>query len=113
MWVVFANCKQKTDAVSHYQLREELGPRVTAEHGRLFLTEGEGPSAWAANTWFDVQEVAIESIGDAAARLKAVQRNWAGYAPLHHRRAKLIVEKLPHVSAKPLSFGALLPTSPT
>lgn len=94
------------------QLREELEPRTLSEHGRLFLAEGDAPAAWAANTWFDVQEVAIESIGDAAAKLKAIQRNWAPYAPLHHRRAKLIVEKLPHVSAKPLTFGQSLPTAP-
>lgn len=94
------------------QLRHELGGRVTAEHGRLFLAEGEAAAAWAANTWFDVQEVAIGSIGDAAAKLKAIQRNWWPYAPLHHRRAKLIVEKLPHVSARPLVFGAALPAAP-
>lgn len=94
------------------QLKVELGDRVVAEHGRLLLAEGEAPAAWAANTWFDVQEVAIESIGDAAAKLKSIQRNWAAYAPLHHRRAKLIVEKLPHVSAKPLTFGQPLPAAP-
>lgn len=94
------------------QLREELRSRILSEHGRLFLAEGEEVAAWAANVWFDVQEIAIESIGDAAAKLKAIQRNWAAYAPLHHRRAKLIVEKLPHVSAKPLSFGAPLPAAP-
>lgn len=94
------------------QLREELAGRVTAEHGRLLLADGDGAAAWAANTWFDVQEAAIESIGDAASKLKAIQRNWAAYAPLHHRRAKLIVEKLPHVSAKPLTFGQPLPAAP-
>ena len=95
------------------QLREELGLRVAAEHERLLLTDGEPvPSAWAANTWFDVQEVHIESIGDAASKLKSIQRNWAAYAPLHHRRAKLVVERLPHVSAKPLTFGQPLPAAP-
>lgn len=94
------------------QLRQELGSRILSEHGRLFLAEGDAPAAWAANTWFDGQEVTIDSIGDAAAKLKNIQRNWAVYAPLHHRRAKLIVEKLPHVSAKPLEFGKPLPAAP-
>lgn len=95
------------------QLREELGSRILFEHDRLFVAGDDGPpAAWAANTWFDVQEVAIESIGDAAAKLKAIQRNWAAYAPVHHRRARLIVEKLPHVSAKPLEFGRPLPAAP-
>lgn len=95
------------------QLRHELGGRVVGEHGRLLLAEGEPvEAAWAANIWFDVQEVAIGSIGDAAAKLKAIQRNWVAYAPLHHRRAKLITEKLPHVSAKPPVFGAPVPAAP-
>ncbi len=94
------------------QLRIELGDRLRAEHGRLFIAEGDEHCAWAANTWFDVQETEIASIGDAAAKLKAIQRNWVAYAPLHHGRAKLITEKLPHVSGKPLSFGAPLPAAP-
>ena len=34
------------------------------------------------------------------------------YAPLHHRRAALIQERLPHVSAKPIVFPAKAPTAP-
>jgi 23S rRNA (cytidine2498-2'-O)-methyltransferase len=34
------------------------------------------------------------------------------YAPLHHRRANLIQERLPHVSAKPIAFPAAAPTAP-
>lgn len=94
------------------QLRTELGDRLRAEHGRLMLAEGEGPVSWAANIWQDVQETEIGSIGDAAAKLKAIQRNWVAYAPLHHGRIKLITEKLPHVSGKPLTFGVPLPTAP-
>src|SRR4029077_9537168 len=36
----------------------------------------------------------------------------AMYAPLHHRRAALIQERLPHVSAKPIIFPAAAPTAP-
>jgi len=98
------------------QLHEELrraGVRVTVAHDRLLITDGEAvPSAWAANVWHDVQDVAIESIGDAAQRLRAVQRNWAMYAPLHHRRAALIAERLPYVSAKKLEFPDAAPAAP-
>jgi 23S rRNA (cytidine2498-2'-O)-methyltransferase len=94
------------------QLRIELGERLRAEHGRLLIADGEEPCAWAANTWFDVQETQITSIGDAATKLKAIQRNWVPYAPQHHGRAKLIVEKLPHVSGKALTFGVPLPAAP-
>jgi 23S rRNA (cytidine2498-2'-O)-methyltransferase len=34
------------------------------------------------------------------------------YAPLHHRRASLIQERLPHVSAKPIVFPAAAPMAP-
>ncbi len=98
------------------QLTEELrrgGVRVTAAHDRLLIAEGDAiASAWAANIWHDVQEVAIASIGEAAQRLRAVQRNWAMYAPVHHRRAALIQARLPHVSAKPLVFPSTLPAAP-
>jgi 23S rRNA (cytidine2498-2'-O)-methyltransferase len=95
------------------QLRIELGDRIVAEHGRLMVCEGEAtPAAWAANIWRDVQEIDIASIGDAASKLRAIQRNWAAYAPLHFRRAKLIAEKLPHVSARPVVFPQPAPTAP-
>ena len=72
------------------QLRIELGDRIVADHGRLMVCEGEAtPAAWAANIWRDVQEIDIASIGDAASKLRAVQRNWAVYAPLHFRRRSL------------------------
>lgn len=94
------------------QLREELGGRITTEHGRLFLVEGEGHAAWAANIWSDVQDVEIASIGDAATKLKNIQRNWAPYVVAQSGRIKLIAEKLPHVSAKPLTFGQPLHAAP-
>ncbi|MGE0661094.1 MAG: SAM-dependent methyltransferase [Reyranellaceae bacterium] len=95
------------------QLRVELAGRIVAEHGRLMLCEGEPvDAAWAANIWCDAREIEVGSIGDAAGRLRAIQRNWAPYAPLHFRRARLIQEKLPHVSAKPLAFPQPAPTAP-
>jgi 23S rRNA (cytidine2498-2'-O)-methyltransferase len=98
------------------QLREELaraGVVVSAEHERLLICEGPAiASAWAANIWHDCIEWPVESIGSAAKALRALQRNWAMYAPLHHRRAALIQDKLPHVSAKPVVFPAAAPTAP-
>lgn len=96
------------------QLREELGEsRIVAAHGRLLLVEGEAPpTAWAANTWFEPQTIAIASIADGAKKLRALQRNWALYACRLHRRARLIQEQLPHVSAKPLVFPQPAPRAP-
>lgn len=96
------------------QLEQELGRSdIRERHGRLLLTEGPArPAAWAANIWQDPQEIEFESIAQAAAALRALQRNWALYPHRLHRRASLIQEKLPHVSAKPLSFPSPLPKAP-
>ncbi len=95
------------------QLRVELAGRIVAEHGRLMICEGEAaPVAWAANVWCEAREIEIGSIGDAAGKLRAIQRNWVLYAPEHFRRASLIQERLPHVSAKPLKFPQPAPPAP-
>src|SRR3954464_8132426 len=98
------------------QLREELqraGVSMTGEHGRLLVADGSAvKAAWAANIWHDCVEWPVVSIGTAAKGLRDIQRNWAMYAPLHHRRAALIQERLPHVSAKPVVFPAAAPSAP-
>ena len=95
------------------ELEEELGDAVRAVHERLVLAEGPArPVAWVANVWHDPLTLKIASIGDAANQLRAIQRNWALYSQAHHRRAALIAERLPKVSAKPLEFGAPAPTAP-
>ena len=94
------------------QLTSEL-KRVKAVHGQLVLADGPPqPAAWAQNVWYDVETLEIKSIGDAAAQLKARQRNWWPYAHGFHRRLELIREKLPHVGAKPLVFPAPPPSAP-
>jgi len=92
-------------------LRAELG-EVSAAYGRLLLAPGPArPAAWAANIWHGPVRLAVASIGDAAKRLRAMQRNWALYSHAHHRRAALIEAKLPKVSAKPLRFPEPAPTA--
>ncbi len=94
-------------------LLDELEDSVTEVYDRLVLAEGPPrPVLWADNVWLNPRIIEIESIGDAATKLKAIQRNWANYAFDFHRRSKLIVEKLPHVSAKPIKFPSALPTAP-
>ncbi|MFI5031010.1 MAG: hypothetical protein ACHQPH_09955 [Reyranellales bacterium] len=97
------------------KLKEELrraGVTVQAEHGRLLIADQAVPAAWAANIWHDCIEWPVASIGTAARGLRDIQRNWAMYAPVHHRRAALIQERLPHVSAKPIVFPMAAPTAP-
>lgn len=95
------------------ELEAELGNRIRSRHGRLFLADAGGPPvAWAANTWNTPVELPIESIGDGVRKLKAIQRNWWLYGVDNHRRAALIQEQLPKVSAKPLVFPSEPPKSP-
>ena len=98
------------------QLQEELqraGVAPAMRHERLFVCDGPAISAaWAANIWHDCVELPVPSIGGGAQALRDIQRNWAMYAPLHHRRAALIQDRLPHVSAKPITFPAAAPTAP-
>ena len=93
-------------------LLAELGG-VAEIHGRLVLAEGPArPAAWTANIWRNPERLAIASIADGAAQLRARQRNWALYPHQLHRRAALIAERLPHVGANPLVFPASAPRAP-
>lgn len=93
------------------ELETELG-EVTERHGRLMLAPARPTHpAWAQNVWLSPQKISITSIKDAAKQLRAMQRNWALYDYAFHRRASLITDNLPHVSAKPLVFGTAAPTS--
>jgi 23S rRNA (cytidine2498-2'-O)-methyltransferase len=94
------------------ELMHELG-EIEFAHERLLVAAGPPlPAIWAQNIWLDPIEIAIDSIGDAARKLRAIQRNWAVYAPRLHRRATLIQAQLPAVSAKPLVFGTPAPAAP-
>jgi 23S rRNA (cytidine2498-2'-O)-methyltransferase len=94
-------------------LARELGPDNFAVSELLLVASGPPrPAAWAANVWLDPRPLKIVSIGDAVKQLKAIQRNWSLLPLAHHRRAALIEEQLPKVSAKPLVFGSPAPTAP-
>jgi len=94
------------------ELTHELG-EVSEAHGRLLLAPGPvRQPAWAQNVWLDPRRLSVQSIGDAAKQLKAIQRNWALHSTSEHRRAALIQDKLPHVSKKPMAPFAPLPTAP-
>jgi len=94
------------------ELAEELG-EVSERHGRLMIAPGQRRhAAWAQNVWLTPERLSIKSIKDASRQLRAIQRNWALVSVAHHRRAALIQEQLPHVSAKPVEPYAELPTAP-
>ena len=100
-----------------HELRDEMSAadvRVSQRpHGRLVVSADEPiASVWAANVWRDAERIPITSIGHAAKELRERQRNWVMYAPVHGGRAKLITEKLPSVSAKPVRIGGIVPEAP-
>ena len=95
------------------ELQEELGAAARETYGNLVLAGGPAmPVAWVANVWRNPMHLPIASIGDAAKKLRAIQRNWALCSFGNHRRAALIAAKLPKVSAKPLAFGTPAPAAP-
>lgn len=95
------------------ELTAELGDAVTAVRDPLVVADGPArPAAFAANVWTEPQFIPVESIGQAAKALRAIQRNWALVPAGHFRRAALVAEKLPKVAAKPLVFGQPLPSAP-
>ena len=90
----------------------ELGD-VASVDGRLVFADGPArPAAWAQNIWHDPVRIEFASIKGGAKALRGIQRNWALWSQRHHRRAALIQENLPHVSAKPVVFPSPLPTAP-
>jgi 23S rRNA (cytidine2498-2'-O)-methyltransferase len=89
------------------------GREAPAFYGRLAVTEGPPvPAPWAQNVWYDARRITVASIGDAAKRLRAIQRNWVAYSFHLHRRAALIQARLPPVKPKPLVFPAPPPAAP-
>ncbi len=86
---------------------------IKYRYGRLFISSTPPKEVfWAQNIWYSPFIKKISSISDGAKILKDLQRNWALYPYLNHRRAHLIEEKLPFISKKPLSFQSLLPKTP-
>lgn len=96
-----------------HELVAELGDDVDDVHERLVISKKPARRViWAENSWLSPQWIEVSSIGDAAKKLKSLQRNWWNYGFDYHRRSGLITEKLPHVGGKPLKFGQPLITAP-
>ncbi len=94
------------------ELIAELGD-VTDVYDRLVLAPGPPREvAWAQNVWLEPARLRIASISDAAKKLRSIQRNWALYSFGNHRRARLIEEQLPHVSARPIQPFSEPPKAP-
>ena len=97
------------------QLGEELalgGAGVSAWHGRLALSaEPPRAAAWALDVWTAPLELPAPSVRAAADALRAMGRNWSGYAAGYHRRSALITAQLPPLRPRPLVFPQPAPTA--
>ena len=95
-------------------LEQELarrGARVSGLHGRLLLSpDPPVRAAWALDVWTAPRLIPIASVKSAADALRAMQRNWVGYAAGHHRRSALITDRLPPLRPRPLHFPEPAPT---
>lgn len=92
-------------------LEKELD--VIQRYGRLFLSSTPPNKVFfAQNIWYEPFIAKISSISNGASILKEIQRNWALYPYLFHRRATLIEDQLPHISKKKISFGESAPKLP-
>jgi 23S rRNA (cytidine2498-2'-O)-methyltransferase len=85
---------------------------VVFVYDRLVVAKGAPQVAhWSQNTWYNPRLMPIRSIGHAAESLRAIQRNWWPYEFQYFGRMRLIQDKLPYISAKPLDFLAKPPAS--
>jgi len=86
---------------------------VISVNDRLILSSQPFVNAhWAQNIWKNPVVLSINSINNAAKKLKSIQRNWCLYSFTLHRRAKLIEGKLNSKKLKPLAFAASLSEDP-
>lgn len=86
---------------------------AVGRHGRLYLSDAVPiAAAWAADTWFEAEELSITSVAHAARQLRERGRNWALYAPQHRGRAGLIQARLPHFEPRPLDVHDDPPAAP-
>jgi 23S rRNA (cytidine2498-2'-O)-methyltransferase len=96
-------------------LRKELslrGIKIIEEFGRLFLCEGEEKSVvFAQEIWSDVQIKEFSSISEGAELLKSHGSRFYHYSLNHHRRAELILEKIPRAKIKKFAFLEEVPSS--
>ena len=90
----------------------ELDNSTATQYDRLFVSEDLVEPVWAQNIWLSPHLVHFKSISEAANILKAIQRNWALFPYKAIRRSKLIQDKLPYISQKPLPFPTEVPKAP-
>ena len=110
--------EQKNLLLSELENRFGITQKPDAQYGDLVVFEDlkwntEAPLPyWSRTTLLEPFTFHFDSIGEAAGKLKEIQRNWAPYQYTSFRRAQLIQEKLPYINLKDRKFPVNIPQSP-
>jgi 23S rRNA (cytidine2498-2'-O)-methyltransferase len=89
---------------------QAAGGKILDQRERLFLSSPlEKKPTWSQCTWQSPYWITVESINDAAAKLKAKNTLWMNYSFQLHRRSELIQQKLLPRAPKPLQFLGPVP----
>ena len=89
---------------------ELMGIEILSQHGRLFICAGEAQDViFAQDTWLRVEILPYTSINHAAELLKTKARRWSHYSVNNHRRAELVLDKVPSAKIKRYDFLEEIP----
>lgn len=87
-----------------------MGIEILSQHGRLFVCAGEAQDVvFAQDTWLRLEILPYTSINHAAELLKSKARRWSHYSVNNHRRAELILDKVPSAKIKRYDFLEEIP----
>lgn len=94
------------------ELKKELEGHIQTQYEDLFICKDtlDCTPVWIQCELFNPLIINIESISDAAKKLKKLAPFWANHPLKQHRRAQLIQEQLPKFSIKPIHFLEEPPT---
>ena len=119
--IAFLPFPEQTELLlSELKKRFSITDSPSALYGDLLYFEGltaetfskSGFPYWARTTMLKPFMLSFDSIGEAAGKLKEIQRNWAPYLYTCFRRAQLIQDKLPYINLKDRKFPVEIPQSP-
>lgn len=90
-----------------------LGITILETHGRLFICEGSAKDVvFAQDTWHELEKLEYSTINNAAELLRERANRWSHFSINNHRRAELILEKVPAARIKRYNFLDPIPTTP-
>jgi 23S rRNA (cytidine2498-2'-O)-methyltransferase len=93
-------------------LEQEIGPNAGSWGPFYWVKNPRLPVFWFQNCWFKPFRLRFDTISEATAALRSIQRNWAPSLFTQFRRGALISAKLPPLSSKKKPFPWTLPDNP-